>query len=629
MKSQLTRRNFISTTTAVTASAFMGTPPIALAASQAKPNILWITSEDNGPHLGVYGHEYADTPNLDKLASRGVIFTNAWSNAPVCAPARTTIISGVYPPSTGSEHMRSHTQLPNFMHMFPWYLRQEGYYCTNNVKEDYNLEKRGDEWDESSQRAHWRNRKDGQPFFSVFNFTTTHESQIRQRPHKQVHDPAEVPLPSYHPDTPEVRQDWAQYHDKMTEMDAQVGQLLADLEADGLAEDTIIFYYGDHGPGMPRGKRWLYQSGLHVPLIVHVPEKYKHLAPEGYAPGAKIDRLVGFIDLAPTVLSLVGIQPPAYMQGDAFMGEFNTPAPDYMYAFRGRMDERLDLLRAVRNDRFLYIRNFMPHKAYGQYLNYMFQTPTTQVWKRLYDEGKLEPQQRVFWERKPFEELYDLEQDPEQIRNLAESAEHREVLNEMRGVLTEWQFAIRDVGLLPEDEMHKRAEGSTPYEVGHDEARFPMKQIWETAQMAASMRERATSRLAESLSDDESAVRYWAVLGMIMRGDEAVRSHKNKIKELLKDSSPSVCIAAAQALTQHGNEEDFNKALPVLLELADQQKHGLYAAIYALNAIDELDEKAKSAEETIKNLPIKNLSVHQRLREYVNRLVESTLSGLE
>ena len=249
---------------------------IPVAASQAAdlPNVLWLTSEDNGPHLGCYGDKYATTPILDALAAKGMIYTRAISNAPVCAPARTTIISGMYPPSTGSEHMRSMTSLPSGYKMYPAYLRELGYYCTNKSKEDYNLRKEGEVWNESGGKGHWRNRPDKkQPFFAIFNYTVCHESRIRKRPHTQVHDPAKVRVPAYHPDHPEVRKDWAQYHDKLTEMDTQVGAQLKELEAAGVADDTIVFYYGDHGSGMPRSKRWPFFSGLNVPLIVHVPEK--------------------------------------------------------------------------------------------------------------------------------------------------------------------------------------------------------------------------------------------------------------------------------------------------------------------------------------------------------------------
>src|SRR4051812_3363488 len=260
--------------------------PLACAAQeQARPNILWITCEDIGPQLRCYGDEYAVTPNLDALAARGVRYSHAWSNAPVCAPARTAIISGMYPPSTGSENMRSMVNLPAEARMYPCYLRDAGYYCTNNAKEDYNLEHTGKVWDESSPNAHWRNRKPGQPFFAVFNNLGTHESQIRKRPHTLVGDPAKVRVPAYQPDTPEVRHDWTQYYDNIQAMDTHSGTILKQLEEDGLADSTIVFFYGDHGAGMPRSKRWPYNSGLQVPLIVYVPPRFRQLAPAGYAPG--------------------------------------------------------------------------------------------------------------------------------------------------------------------------------------------------------------------------------------------------------------------------------------------------------------------------------------------------------
>ena len=367
-------------------------------AEHALPNILWITSEDNGPHLGCYGDPYAVTPNLDGLAKRSLRYTRASSNAPVCAPARTTIISGIYPPATGAEHMRSMTRLPAGFKMYPVYLRELGYYCTNNSKEDYNLEKVGKVWDESGRKAHWKNRPDGKPFFAIFNHTISHESQIRNKinPADRIHDPAKVRLPAYHPDTPEVRKDWAQYHDRITMMDQRVGHNLRELEEAGLADNTIVFYYGDHGSGMPRSKRWPYFSGLNVPLIIHVPEKFKNLAPPEYKAGGSTDRLVGFIDLAPTLLSIAGKKSPAQMQGHAFMGRHTAPAQPFSFGFRGRMDERYDMVRTVFDGRHVYIRNYMPHKPYGQYLDYMFQTPTTRVWRDLYRAGKLNEAQSRF-----------------------------------------------------------------------------------------------------------------------------------------------------------------------------------------------------------------------------------------
>ncbi len=375
---------------------------VSIAYAQNKPNILWITSEDHGPQMGCYGDKYATTPNVDALAKKALLYKFCWSNAPVCAPARTTLISGIYPTATGGEHMRSMVSMPRGTKMYPQFLREAGYYCTNNSKTDYNFEEPGKVWDESSGKAHYKNRPAGAPFFAIFNSTKSHESQLRKRPYKAVHDPAKVRVPAYHPDTPEVRQDWAQYYDTVTEADADAGKQLKALEDAGLTEDTIVFYYADHGSGMPRSKRWPYNSGLQVPLVVYIPEKYKDLRPPEYKAGGTSERLVSFVDFAPTLLSLAGITPPDWMQGHAFLGKFTAPKPQpYVYGFRGRMDERTDCVRSISDGRYVYIRNFRPDKIYGQHINFMWQTPTTRVWEKMFKDGKLNAAQSAFWKTKP------------------------------------------------------------------------------------------------------------------------------------------------------------------------------------------------------------------------------------
>ena len=607
--------------------------PAATAAAEAKkprPNVLWITCEDIGPELGCYGDEYATTPNLDRLAAKGMKYLYAWSNAPVCAPARSTIITGVYPPSIGSQHMRSMSRLPEEMKMYPCYLREAGYYCTNNSKQDYNLGLTGKVWDESSGRAHWKNRKPGQPFFAIFNITVTHESRIRTRPHKCVHDPAKAPVPAYHPDTPEVRLDWAQYYDNITTMDGMAGRLLAELEDAGLADDTIVLFYGDHGSGMPRSKRWPFNSGLHVPMLVHVPEKLKDLAPEEYKPGAASDRLVSFVDLAPTLLSLAGVKPPEHMQGHAFMGRYETPPQPYIYGFRGRMDERYDMVRSVRDKRYVYLRQYMPHRIYGQHVNYMFITPTTRVWKQLFDEGKLTPEQSRFWQTKPAEELYDLQEDPDEVRNLAGSPEHREVLGRMRKAQQDWAVRIRDVGFLPEGEIHTRSEGSSPYEMGHDEKRYPMQKIMATAELASSLKPDAMPQLKKAFADKDSAVRYWAAQGVLMRGQQGVASGHDELVSALADSSGSVRVVAAEALARYGSRADLDKALPVLARAAESDEGEGYVALMAVNAIDKLDAKAApllgDVGKLSKKLTKRGKQRGGRARGYVARVVEKILA---
>jgi uncharacterized sulfatase len=587
------------------------------------PNVLWITSEDNGPHLGAYGDRFASTPHLDRLAARGIVFWNAWSNAPVCAPARTAIISGLYPTTTGSEHMRSMTRLPEPMRMFPAYLRRRGYYTTNNVKEDYNLAKTEDVWDDSSAKAHWRNRKPGQPFFAVFNTTVTHESSIRQRPHTFVHDPAQVPLPAYHPDTPEVRRDWAQYYDRMSEMDRFVGDRLAEVEADGLADRTIVVYFGDHGPGLPRLKRWPINGGLRVPLIVSVPPRFEALLPQGSARAGRSQRLVSFVDLAPTMLSLAGLAPQPWMQGHAFLGPFATPDPLHAFGFRGRMDERYDLVRSVRDGRYVYIRNYMPHRPYGQYLSYMFQTDTTRVWKRLYDEGALKPPQTFFWEPKPSEELYDLDADPDEVRNLAASPAHREVRDRLRAALAAHLARTRDLGALPEHEMRARAGASTPYELG-ERSGDALAKVWSAADRATDREVPIAAAMAD-LGNSDPAVRYWAAVGCLVRGAPAVSLAGERLVTLLSDAAIGPRIAAAEALGRFGTHAQGEAARDVLVAAADLKAHGLYAAALALNAINHLGNATPALKARIAALPREDDSIDARERDYVPRLVEAIL----
>jgi len=592
------------------------------------PNVLWITSEDNGPHLGCYGDAYATTPNLDALAEKGMIYTRAISNAPVCAPARTTIISGLYPPSTGSEHMRSMTRLPADFKMYPAYLRELGYYCTNNSKEDYNLMKEGEVWHESGRNGHWRNRPKGSPFFAIFNFTISHESKIRKRPHQQVHDPAKVRVPAYHPDHPEVRKDWAQYYDMITEMDKMVGDKLKELKDDGLEEDTIVFYFGDHGSGMPRNKRWPFFSGLNIPLIVHLPEKWKHLASPDFKVGGSSDRRVGFIDLAPTLLSLAGQKPPSHLQGHAFLGKHQAPPQEYGYGFRGRMDERYDMVRSVVGKRYVYVRNYMPHKLYGQHVGYMFVTTTTQVWKRLFDEGKLNEAQSHFWKTKPPEELYDLDNDPDEVNNLAKSKDHAEVLKKMRLAHVNHLKNIIDVGFLPEGEIHERSEGTTPYEMARS-GKYPFQRIMLAADMASGLSPWATKPLIGYLKDKDSAIRYWGAMGLLMRGKQGVKAGGGELEKALKDNSPYVRVVAAEALGKYGSEKQIKMAVKTLGKTADPLENGCFPSMLAMNAIDHLDDKAKSLLSKIQSMPRTPTGVDKRFQGYVGRLVETTVRELE
>ncbi len=591
--------------------------------SAGQPNILWLTSEDHGPHMGCYGDTYATTPNIDALAGKGMLFNHAWSCAPVCAAARTTIIAGMYSTSTGGEHMRSMVPMPKGTKMYPQLLREAGYHCTNNSKEDYNLAKpEGGVWDESSGNAHWKKRKDGQPFFAIFNETCSHESQLRKRPHEAIHDPAKVRVPAYHPDTPEVRQDWAQYYDQVTLADASAGKRLKELESAGLSADTIIFYYADHGSGMPRNKRWPSNSGLQVPMVVYFPPKWQHLAPKEYAPGARSDRLVSFVDLAPTLLSIIGVQPPEWMQGHAFAGKFQTAPQPFIHGFRGRMDERYDCVRSVTDGRYVYLRNYMPHLSQAQHVSYQFETPTTVVWKKLFDAGRLTPEQSIFWQQpKAAEELYDLNSDPDDVHNLATSPDHAAALAKLRAAQEALALKIRDVGLLSEGDLHQRSKGTTPYDMAHDDQLYPLARILKAAGDASSMRADANSDLKAGFTDADSAIRYWAAMGVLMRGPPGIGVAHDELLNAAKDSSTQVRVVAAWALAKHGSDADRDHALPLLLNLADWGAHDVFTAMSALNAIGDLGDKAKPIAAQLKTLPAKGESPDGRFAGYVARLL--------
>ena len=334
----------------------------------------------------------------------------------------------MYPSTLGSHNMRCTTRLPDAIKCFSEYLRQAGYYCTNNAKTDYNFAVPKTAWDETATEAHWRKRQPGQPFFSVFNFTVCHESQIRQSDASfakntarltpdQRHDPAGVSIPPFHPDTPEVRRDWARYHDLITAMDYQAGDVLRKLDEDGLADDTIVFFFGDNGAGMPGCKKWVWETGLHVPLIARFPAKYRSWSP-GEA-GSTCDRLVSFVDFAPTVLSLAGVAIPPHMQGHAFLGPKAGEPRKYIYAIRDRMAERFDTVRVVRDKQFQYVRNFQPHRSWSQFTSYTEEMPTMKVWRAMAEAGQLNAiQARYFQPTKPVEELYDTAADPHQVQQL-------------------------------------------------------------------------------------------------------------------------------------------------------------------------------------------------------------------
>ena len=462
-----------------------------------RPNILWLVTEDMGPYIPPFGDMTVATPNLSKLASEGVIYPNLYSTSGVCAPSRAAITTGMYPSSIGANHMRVNSYneevgVPKYeavpppqVKMISELLRQAGYYCTNNYKTDYQFKAPVTAWDESSPYAHWRNRKENQPFFSVINFTETHESGLfepygfREIETRLYHagdnsynwknkgashannrmneedTPVHIPkdtkfkVPPYLVDNEVTQRDMWKLYNNIAEMDRQVGAVLKQLKEDGLLDNTIVFFYGDHGGPLPREKRLIYDSGLNTPMIIRFPEKMQA--------GTKDNQLISFVDFAPTLLSLIGEEPKPYIQGQAFLGDYKSEERNYIHAAGDRFDAETDVIRAVRDKQFKYIRNYRPQQGYYLPITYRERIPAMQELLRLRDEGKLnDAQKQWFRESKPKEELFDCSVDPFELNNLADNPEYKDKLNELRAEIDKWLKTIADNPDLPEGELIKK-----------------------------------------------------------------------------------------------------------------------------------------------------------------------------
>lgn len=580
--------------------------------AQDRPNILWIVSEDNSPFIGAYGDEFATTPNIDDFAVSGVRYTHAFATAPVCAPARSTLITGVYPTAMGTQHMRSVNPIPSMIRFFPGYLRDAGYYTTNNSKKDYNTVDQPEVWDESSNTASYKNRRPGQPFFAVINITISHESSLHQPVDRLRHDPEQVPIPPYHPKSAEMKHDWAQYYDKIEDMDARVGEILQELEEAGLADSTIVFYYSDHGGVLGRSKRFLYESGLHVPLIIRFPKMYKGLAPE--EAGASTDRLVTFVDFAPTILSLANLEIPSHMQGQAFLGKQQAEEREYAFAFRGRMDERVDMSRSVRDKKYRYIRNYMPHKIYGQYLEYLWKAPSMASWEKLHKEGKLNELQSRFWNTKPVEELYDVQADPHNVVNLALNPEYTDVMDRMRKANREWMLQTIDLGFIPEA-MFEELGKPTLYEYGRS-GRYRLEEIMDVAAAASSGAVENLPLLLQRLTNPDPIQRYWAATGCIVLGEKA-RPAVAVLKKALDDPLVAVRIAAAEALYGLGERAVAVRTLQAALKDSNKM-----ARVQALNVLEIMEDDARPAFDAIEALTADELQDQDYDIRAANRLLK-------
>jgi arylsulfatase A-like enzyme len=524
--------------------------------AEERPNIVWITSEDNSPGwFQLYDDNGVPAPNIEKLASAGVVFNNAFSNAPVCSAARSTLITGCYGPRIGTHyHRRSKlVPTPDGVKMYPVYLQNAGYYTANNSKEDYNVKgKKG--WSASSKKASYRNRKEGQPFFQIWNIGTTHEGQLHFNPNnldpkKLKTDPSKVEIFPYHPNTELFRYTYAFYYDRHRVVDNQVGAYIKQLEEDGLMENTIIFYYGDHGGVLPRSKGYIYESGLQVPLVVYVPEKYKYLVPVDR--GGRVDGFVSFIDFAPTVLNLAGVKIPEQMDGKPFLGKDVTikelNSRDETFSHADRFDEKYDLVRSYRKGRFKYMRSYQPFNMDGLFNEYRYKQAAFREWEELFKAGKLNAVQSRFFEARPAESLYDIENDPHETVNLATDPKYAQELKLLRNLLTKQVKSMPDLSFFPESYLYNNAFDN-PVRFGQ-EHKAEIAKLIDIADLSLTGFKTAKEKIGKALTSYDSWQRYWGLIVCSSYGNEAI-SFAKEIEEIAEnDKELLVRVRAAEFLS--------------------------------------------------------------------------------
>ena len=583
------------------------------ASASDRPNILWLTSEDNNVSwVGCYGNPHADTPNIDQLAKDGFQYMNCYANAPVCAPSRSTWITGMLAVSMGTHHMRSRYEIPHDrIPYYPDLLSKNGYYVVNGGKTDYNIGGRDDKdcW-KGSKKLDWNTLKENQPFFQIINHTESHESKAFGDVSNTQHDPESVSVKAYHPDVPLMRQNYAHYHDAVKKMDTRIGEALEQLEAQGLADNTIVIYVSDHGGVLPRSKRFLFQSGIHCPLIVRIPEKYQHLYP-AEAPGARVEDIVSFVDMPKTWLSLTGSEIPDTMQGRVFLGKGKEAERDYHFSFRGRMDERVDNARAITDGRYLYIRNYMPYVPWMQRLSYLWKMEATQAWVSAYEAGTVnEAQSKFFQPKGATEELYDMQSDPDNINNLAASPEYADVMDVMRAELRSQQLQHVDAGLIPESEMVRLSQetGLTAYEIARDSALYNLPALLDAADLALAQDASNIPALEALLESPDAGLRYWGMVGCFLL------DHGSIVEAAVKDDSHEVRAMAAWLAINTNNQRLGRRTLKALLAEPS------YALLSVLNILDWMGAEGDVLDESVKAL-----SFDKKIHRYEPRMAGALL----
>lgn len=590
----LSRRKFLKAASLTVGCGLLGWGRSQAGAGDTRrqPNILWLTSEDNSIFwVSCYGGTNCTTPNIDKLAEEGFRYTHCFDNAAVCAPTRSTWITGMYAISNGTQPMRSRNLIPHdTIKYYPDLLREAGYHTSNWTKTDYNIGGREDRdcWDllDRKKRFGWRERKPGQPFFAVVNSTSSHESRAHGEAENTRHDPSKMTLHSYHPDLPAIRSSYAKYADAVENMDRDIGETLNALKEDGLYEDTIIIYCSDHGGVMPRSKRFLYSSGIHCPLVVRIPEKYRHLWP-AEKPGMAVDRLVSFVDMPKTWLSLARAEIPDTFQGTVFLGEGTEPEPQFHLSFRERADERCDCVRMIRDKRYAYYKNYMPYAPAGQYLAYLWRIQAAPAWEQYHREGKTNEITGRFFRPRVSEEFYDTVRDFDNVHNLIDAPEHQGRIARMKQAMREKQMELHDSGLLPESMRMQRAKehGVTIYEMVRDPRLYPLASYLDAADRALERNRNHMATFVQSMSDPDDGIRYWAVVGLHLLEDDAGPATET-IQKALHDESDEVKIMAAWTLVKLGRKEAGLTCLRSLLN------NGTTAERKLRNVLDWMKEDA-------------------------------------
>jgi arylsulfatase A-like enzyme len=564
----------------------------------AKPNILWITIEDTSPQfIGCYGNKNARTPVIDQLASEGIRFTNAFSTGTVCSPSRTAIITGIKTYMTGTGNHRSKYPIPEYIKGFPYYLQELGYYTTNNQKTDYNVANEKDfikeAWHESSGDAGWWNRKSGQPFFSVFNFNESHQSRTMTMTYEWYTENVldhlsqeerisenEFEMPPFYLDSPEMRKQFARVYNSIKLTDNRIDELLKRLEKDNLKDSTIIFFFADHGEGMPRGKTNGINYGYRVPFVIWFPEMYKHLSPWGTG-GIVTDELIEFTDLAPTLISLAGGSLPGHLSGRPFLGEKRSDPVQYLFLSSDRSDNGIDMVRTVTDGKYLYSRNFMPFIPEVRYIRYMEIGEIKQQMRRDLKENKLNALQKSLFENRPAEFLFDVENDIWEIENLAENPSYRDVLENMRTLLHDEIIKARDVMLLPEYESGILPDSTTAYEFRLTDINFPVADIYDAAGISGFRSDEIARQQIDLLSNSNKIIRYWAILGLRSQTSEVLKPLSEEIIKAMDDPYPPVSVTASAIAWEFFNNKIAEEKLKLFC-LADDPNIALMTVNYLL-----------------------------------------------